>query len=217
MAITTNGYGEYSFPDGRVYKGDWKDSKIQGAGVMHFPDGRMYKGQWCAGVPCLSEADHCFGLDIVSPVDLNAPLDARDVELVQKTWARTASLGAATVGKVVFQHVFALAPEAIALFPFKDVPKDKLYLPGGDLEKYGTRIVMTFDTGIKNLGDLGIVVPILKEHVPPLFPGAAKEHYGIIGQAIVNSLFFANGPVFTDAVKNSWLKVWTTIVSVLFP
>jgi hypothetical protein len=30
-------------------------------------------------------------------------------------------------------------------------------------------------------------------------------------------LGIALGPIFTEPVKNAWLKLWTTIVSVLFP
>merc|ERR1712232_795813 len=176
MSAPAKEYGEHTFPDGRVYKGYWESGKMHGDGVMHFSDGRMYKGQWCAGTPALPQDDPCFGLDLDSPVDLSAPLDARDVAIVQQTWSRVASLGAETVGKVLFSQVFKVAPEAIALFPFKDVPQNELYAAGGALEKYGRRIVTTVDRGIKNLDDLVVLVPILKTAVPPLFPGATKEH-----------------------------------------
>merc|ERR1712107_156210 len=47
--------------------------------------------------------------------------------------------------------------------------------------------------------------------------GAQKEHYGIVGQAALNSLAIALGRYWKEPVKNAWLKIWTTVVSVLFP
>lgn len=34
-----NGYGEYEWPDGRVYLGKWKISQMHGSGKLIFPDG----------------------------------------------------------------------------------------------------------------------------------------------------------------------------------
>merc|ERR1712060_704566 len=43
------------------------------------------------------------------------------------------------------------------------------------------------------------------------------EHYGVVGQAVLNSLAIALGRYWQEPVKNAWLKTWTTIVSVMFP
>merc|ERR1712187_554078 len=109
------------------------------------------------------------------------------------------------------------APGAIALFPFKDYPQERLYKVGSPLIEYGANVVNTLNVAIQMLNDLPALVPVLKQALPTLFPGAEKEHYGVVGQAALNSLAIALADKWTDAVKTSWLKIWTTIVSVIFP
>ena len=41
-----NGYGTYTWPDGRKYVGQYKDGKRHGQGTQTRPDGRIYVGQW---------------------------------------------------------------------------------------------------------------------------------------------------------------------------
>ena len=40
------GKGEFTWPDGRYYIGDYVDDKKEGQGVFHWPDGRKYDGGW---------------------------------------------------------------------------------------------------------------------------------------------------------------------------
>lgn len=164
------------------------------------------------------DLDPCADLDLKTPVDPAAPMDERDIALVQKTWARAVRLGEETVGKVLFMQVLKIAPEAIALFPqLNDVPKERLYSVGSPLVAYGAKIVSTLTEGIGMLTDVPSLVPFLKSALPDLIPAATKEHYGVIGQAALTSLEFALSHYWTEPVKNAWLKIWTTIVSIVFP
>ena len=43
------GKGEFSWPDGRAYIGDYEDDKKQGYGIFIWPDGRKYEGFWLNG------------------------------------------------------------------------------------------------------------------------------------------------------------------------
>merc|ERR1712151_1198853 len=126
-------------------------------------------------------------------------------------------MGAETVGKVLFMQIFTIAPEAIALFPFRDYPQERLYKVGSPLIDYGAKIVNTLNVAIGMLNDLPSLVPVLRTALPDLFPGAEKVHYGVVGQAALNSLAIALGRYWTEPVKNAWLKIWTTVVSVMFP
>merc|ERR1712019_275947 len=106
---------------------------------------------------------------------------------------------------------------AIGLFPFKDYPQERLYKVGSPLIPYGANIVNTLNVAIGMLTDLPALVPVLRTALPDLFPGAQKPHYGVVGQAALNSLEIALGGYWTEAVKNAWLKIWTTVVAVMFP
>merc|ERR1712187_557449 len=97
-----------------------------------------------------------------------------------------------------------------------DYPQERLYKVGSPLVEYGATIVNTLNVAIGMLNDLPALVPVLKSALPGLFPGAQKEHYGVVGQAALNSLAIALGGYWKDPVKNAWLKIWTTIVSVMF-
>lgn len=41
------GYGEYTWPDGRKYNGPWKNNKMHGIGHFIGADGKIRKGEWC--------------------------------------------------------------------------------------------------------------------------------------------------------------------------
>ena len=48
--------GEYIWPDGRKYKGEWKDNRIHGWGVFTWSDGRKYTGNY------VNDKKHGFGI-----------------------------------------------------------------------------------------------------------------------------------------------------------
>lgn len=50
-----NGYGEYKWASGNLYKGHYNDDKRHGYGEMHWCDGSVYQGEWHSGV------QHGFG------------------------------------------------------------------------------------------------------------------------------------------------------------
>jgi len=43
------GEGEFTFPDGVVYRGGFRDGQFHGSGMMLFPDGSKYEAVWEAG------------------------------------------------------------------------------------------------------------------------------------------------------------------------
>lgn len=42
----SNGYGEFIFPNGDHYKGDFQSGKISGRGILYFQNGDKYLGDW---------------------------------------------------------------------------------------------------------------------------------------------------------------------------
>lgn len=43
------GKGVFNWPDGRKYEGSYIDDKKEGLGIFYWPDGRRYDGQWMNG------------------------------------------------------------------------------------------------------------------------------------------------------------------------
>ena len=41
-----DGSGVFTWKDGRVYKGEFKNDKKHGQGYIKYPDGRKYKGEY---------------------------------------------------------------------------------------------------------------------------------------------------------------------------
>ena len=48
--------------------------------------------------------NHSFWTDLL--VEVNAPIDGRDIDLVQQTFARVAMLGSNTIGRLLFMNIF---------------------------------------------------------------------------------------------------------------
>ena len=44
-----NGFGTYTYIDGRTYRGEWKDDQYNGQGTMTYADGRVESGRWKDG------------------------------------------------------------------------------------------------------------------------------------------------------------------------
>ena len=44
-----HGIGIYTFAEGQVYVGEWKNDKYHGKGTLTYPDGKEYSGEWKNG------------------------------------------------------------------------------------------------------------------------------------------------------------------------
>lgn len=44
------GKGTYTWPDGKMYEGEYRNGKKNGYGIYKFPDGRRYEGYWVDGL-----------------------------------------------------------------------------------------------------------------------------------------------------------------------
>jgi hypothetical protein len=41
-----HGYGEFTYPDGIKYQGEFENGKQKGVGMYKYPDGTHYKSDW---------------------------------------------------------------------------------------------------------------------------------------------------------------------------
>ena len=42
--------GTYTYPDGKVYTGQWEFYERNGRGTLKYPDGRVYEGEFKSGL-----------------------------------------------------------------------------------------------------------------------------------------------------------------------
>ncbi|CAE7621624.1 ngb1 [Symbiodinium sp. CCMP2592] len=153
-----------------------------------------------------------LAIDLQSPpVDVNAPLDERDIQLVQASFAHVARLGAKNVGKLLFMNIFKVAPGAVDLFPFAR-GEANLYRPGGNLELHALKLMETVATAVSMLRELDQLVPILEglglQHAGF---GVQATHYDLVGIALISTLEVVLGRQFTEPVKHAFMKVWKLI------
>ena len=154
-----------------------------------------------------------------------AAASREEIDYVQSTWQQIFPMSGpnklssedldakkTAVGVFLFREIFSLAPEALALFSFKDV-EDVYESPM--LKAHGKAVVGAVDAAVHLLDDVSKLVPILEElgqfHNKKNIVGA---HYDVVGQAVVNVIGSAlNG--LSEAQTNAWVKVYSTIKSVM--
>eukprot|EP00056_Hartaetosiga_gracilis_P022455 m.30619 g.30619 ORF g.30619 m.30619 type:complete len:166 (+) comp9654_c0_seq1:116-613(+) len=136
-------------------------------------------------------------------------MDPALIKTIQDSWALAESVGFQTVGILLFKRIFELAPSALELFPFKDEPdmeNSKMF------KKHALIVVQAVDKAVKNLTDLGVVIPLLsrmgKKHVSY---GVVPAHYDVVGQALIDTLAAGLGDAFTDDVKEAWVALYGVV------
>jgi hypothetical protein len=148
----------------------------------------------------------------------DAALD-NTIAVVQGTWGEIKqSLGAnapETAGILLFRHIFRIAPQALALFPFKDCAGgnvcDELF-EDATLRKHAAKVVMTVDKAVGSLKKLDKLIPVLvnlgKKHVGY---GVEPAHYDVVGEALLATLSDALGDGYTTEVHEAWAAVYDII------
>ncbi|CAE6938058.1 MHB1 [Symbiodinium sp. CCMP2592] len=136
-------------------------------------------------------------------------LDEGDIELVQRTFAKVAVVGAEATGRMLFGHIFRIAPDVKKLFSFaKD--EETMWLPGSRLEKHGARIINTMAVAVSLLDDLETLEPELEKlGVQHVRYKVLACHYDLVGQAFIATLEDLLETEFTEALKSAYLKVWS--------
>lgn len=156
-------------------------------------------------------------IDLVWPeVDVSAPVDDRDIHLVQHTWGMAKKLGYSALGRILLQNIFTAAPEALQLFSFKDEVDPGMYAEGGRLDAHGIKLLTLLDAAIGLLGQHDAAAALLESlGMRHGALGVVAAHYDIVGQAVVDSLAKALEKQSSTAVVNAWVKVFALVKSIM--
>lgn len=129
-------------------------------------------------------------------------LTAEDKALVQSSFAVVASI-AEQAAELFYGRLFEIAPEVQPLFN------------NADMAEQGRKLMKMIATAVGALNDLDKVVPAVQEmgkrHVSY---GVEKEHYAIVGEALLWTLEQGLGEAFTPETKTAWTNVYTVLADV---
>lgn len=134
-----------------------------------------------------------------------APISQNSIDLVQTSFQKVIPIADIAVG-IFYDNLFEISPEARALFP---TDKDKMT---GQKNKLRDMLVVSVN-GLSNLDKL---VPMLqslgKRHIGYK---VEKEHYDMVGSALIGALATGLGDDFTPEVKQAWVEVYTLMANTM--
>ena len=136
------------------------------------------------------------------------------IPALQGSWAKVgAAVGLEPAGVLFFQRIFAIAPEALALFSFKDEPS--LY-DAPKFREHAIKVMKTVDVAVGMLTDVANLLPVLEglgeKHK---YYGILPPHYDVVGQALLETLALGLGDEFTPALKAAWAEIYGVISSTM--
>mmetsp|Transcript_11808 Transcript_11808/g.18155 ORF Transcript_11808/g.18155 Transcript_11808/m.18155 type:complete len:153 (-) Transcript_11808:1093-1551(-) len=119
------------------------------------------------------------------------------------SWERVKTMGIDPVGKLLMQTIFEIQPEALQLYSFRDVPN--LY-QSEELKSHYRKLIGALNKVIESLKNpntnmVKVLSGLGKRH---LKYGVSKQHYNVIGRALITTLIQGLGDNYTQEVENAW-------------
>ena len=126
-------------------------------------------------------------------------LSNHEMELIQTTFTQIAPQADAAA-EIFYGRLFEIAPHTKSLFA------------NTDMRKQGRKLMQTIAMAVGAIHHLETLIPAVealgRRHIDY---GVQKEHYAIVGEALIWTLEQALGDEFTDEVRTAWTKVYTTL------
>jgi nitric oxide dioxygenase len=124
------------------------------------------------------------------------------IALVQSSFRHVVPIADAA-GLLFYERVFTLAPGSRALFADDIAPQAK-------------RTMAAVKTAVDGLADLDVVGPFLvrlgARHVRY---GVQREHFDVVGSALLWTLEQGLGELFTPEVQEAWVAAWDVIAGAM--
>jgi len=124
------------------------------------------------------------------------------VVMVQDSWKQVLPISE-KAAELFYGRLFEIAPEVKPYFK-------------GDMTEQGRKLMAMINTAVNALTQLETVVPAVQEMgVRHVAYGVKPEDYDSVGAALIWTLEAGLGDAFTDEVKDSWVKVYTTLADTM--
>jgi hemoglobin-like flavoprotein len=129
-------------------------------------------------------------------------LTTRQIEIIQSA-IPTITSNAEGVATAFYAQLFALDPSLRPMFR-------------GDMAEQGRKLMTMLGTALNNVERLDSLLPALqnmgRRHVAY---GVEKHHYGVVGQALINTLEMAFGAAFTPEARAAWVTLYGALVEAI--
>jgi len=126
----------------------------------------------------------------------------QQVNQVQESFIKVAPI-ANRAAALFYGRLFETAPETRALFR-------------GDIDTQGQKLMSALATVVNSLGDFEAIVPVArhlaKRHVAY---GVAREHYSLVGSALLWTLEQGLADEFTPALRAAWEAAYSALSEVM--
>jgi hemoglobin-like flavoprotein len=120
------------------------------------------------------------------------------IKLVQESFAKVAPISETAAG-LFYGRLFEIAPQVKAMFP-------------ADMTEQRKKLMATLAFVVNGLGTLESILPaasaLATRHVSY---GAKKEHYPVVGAALLWTLEKGLGDAWTSAVADAWTAAYGTL------
>jgi len=156
-------------------------------------------------------------------------LEAGGLSALERSWQEIEMLGTCVVGEVLFRHMFALAPEAAAMFPPEvraryqewtahepDETMESDVLKSVALRRIFGKIVNAVGCTVAGLHDMHKLVPmVVKLGVRHYHYGVREAHLRVLSKALELTLQDVLGDGYTPEVRHAWAIVFNLISSLM--
>jgi nitric oxide dioxygenase len=120
------------------------------------------------------------------------------IKLVQESFAKVAPISE-TAAVLFYDRLFEVAPQVKAMFP-------------ADMKEQRKKLMATLAVVVNGLGNLESILPaasaLAMRHVSY---GAKKEHYPVVGAALLWTLEKGLGDAWTPELANAWTTAYGTL------
>jgi hemoglobin-like flavoprotein len=125
-------------------------------------------------------------------------MNPSQVKLVQESFAKVAPISE-TAAELFYGRLFEIAPQVKAMFP-------------DDMTEQRKKLMATLAYVVNGLGNLDSILPaasaLATRHVSY---GAKKEHYPVVGTALLWTLEKGLGDAWTPDVAEAWSTAYATL------
>jgi len=153
-------------------------------------------------------------------------LTSSGLSAVEKSWEQVQAFGVSAVGGRLYKHFFAMAPEAMELYPAAvrrkysewTIDEEELQLLQSTtaLRKLFGKVVNAVGCTVVGFQDMGRLVPMLEKlGARHGTYGVGESQYAVLGKALDLTLADLLGPAYSAEVQQSWKLVFSFMTAVM--